>query len=72
MSGRKLFYVLFFILALQVTLSTNAFAYLDLGTGSYIVQVLIAAFIGGLFTIKSYWQKIKDFFINRFSKKQVK
>lgn len=69
---RKLFYGLFLILVLQIILSRNAFAYLDLGTGSYIFQVLIAAFIGGLFTVKSYCQKIKDSFSNHFSKKQDK
>ena len=72
MLGRKLFYGLFLIVALQVTLSQNALAYLDPGTGSYIFQVLIAAFIGGLYTIKIYGQKIKDFFIGQFSKKKEK
>lgn len=69
---RKLFYGLFLIVASQVTLSQNAFAYLDPGTGSYIFQVLVAAFIGSLFTIKMFWQKIKDFFSNHFSRKQRK
>ncbi|MGO9139576.1 MAG: hypothetical protein ACLQBC_18175 [Syntrophales bacterium] len=72
MLGRKHFYGLFLITALQVTLSQDAFAYLDPGTGSYVFQVSIAAFLGGLFTIKIYWQKIKDFFINLFSKKREK
>ena len=72
MLGKKLFYSLFIIVGLQVTLLQNAFAYLDPGTGSYIFQVRIAAFIGGLFTIKTYWQKIKDVFINHFSKKKEK
>jgi hypothetical protein len=73
MLGRKLFYGLFLIVALQVTLSQNAFAYVDPGTGRYIFQVLIAAFIGGLFAIKMFWQKIKNFFSsfnNLFSKKR--
>jgi hypothetical protein len=61
---------LFLIVALQVILSQNAFAYIDPGTGSYIFQVMIAVFIGGLFTIKTYWRKIKDFFINHFSRKK--
>jgi hypothetical protein len=29
-------------------------------------------FIGGLYTIKTYWQKIKDFFSNHFPRKQGK
>jgi len=49
-----------------------AYAYLDPGTGSYVFQVLIAAVIGGLFAIKMYWQKIRNFFSNRFSRKQDK
>ena len=57
---------------IQMFLPQTAFAYLDPGTGSYIFQVLVATLIGGLFTIKMYWQKIKDFFISRFSKKQEK
>ena len=41
----------------------DAHAYLDPGTGSYILQLLIASLIGGLFVIKTYFQKIKSFFI---------
>ena len=66
----EIYYGLFLIIALQVILSQNAFAYLDPGTGSYIFQVLIAVSIGGLFTVKMYWQKIKIFFSHLFSKKQ--
>lgn len=71
MLKRKLYYSLILIVVLQLTLSQNAFAYLDPGTGSYVFQVLIATFIGGLFTIKMYWQKIKNFFSNLFSKKKA-
>jgi len=49
-----------------------AFAYLDPGTGSYIFQVLIAAVVGAFFAIKMYWQRVKNFFSSRFSKKQEK
>jgi len=43
--------------------STNAHAYLDPGTGSILIQGLIAAIAGGLFTIRLYWQKVKSFFV---------
>jgi len=69
MLGRKLFYRLFLIVALQLILSQNAFAYLDPGTGSYIFQVVVAILIGGIFVIRTFWQKIKKFFSNLFSKK---
>jgi len=40
----------------------NAYAYLDPGTGSYLVQILIAGLVGAAFSIKIFWQRIKDFF----------
>lgn len=33
--------------------------YLDPGTGSYVLQVLIAALVGLAFIIKTYWARIK-------------
>jgi len=68
----KNFPILFLIVTLNFALAQNAYAYLDPGTGSYIFQVLIATVIGALFTIKMYWQKIKDSIVNLFSKKQEK
>lgn len=46
-----------------------AFAYLDPGTGSYIVQSLIAALAAGLYIIKLYFGKIKSFLGSLFSKR---
>jgi len=46
----------------------NIHAYIDLGTGSLIIQVLIASFIGGLFLLKGFWAKVKAFFKDLFSK----
>jgi len=53
-----------FILTLftLLLLSKNAFAYLDPGTGSLIIQSIIAAVAGALYTGKLYWFKIKKFF----------
>ncbi|MBW1649283.1 MAG: hypothetical protein JRJ44_01135 [Deltaproteobacteria bacterium] len=48
----------------------KSYAYLDPGSGSYILQVVIAGFLGAVFTIKLYWKKFKAFFTNRFSKKK--
>ena len=46
----------------------KVYAYLDPGTGSYIFQLIIAAFVGGLFAAKLFWNKIKIFLKNLFSK----
>ncbi len=38
-----------------------AYAYIDPATGSYITQIVIAALIGGLFVIKQYFARIREF-----------
>jgi hypothetical protein len=40
-------------------------AYLDPGSGSFILQLLVAGILGGLVAIRMYWDKIKA----RFSRK---
>jgi len=37
----------------------DAYAYIDPGSGSLIIQVIIGALIGVGFTVKMYWEKIK-------------
>lgn len=53
---------------LLVIFEQNAFAYLDPGTLSYALQILISFLVGIYFFIKTFWQKIKNFFINLFKK----
>ena len=36
----------------------SAFAYVDPGTGSMIVQVLIAALVGGAAILGAFWRKL--------------
>jgi len=36
--------------------------YIDPGSGSYLVQVIIAAILGGAFWIKKFWRRIRSFF----------
>jgi hypothetical protein len=36
--------------------------YVDPGSGSYLVQAIIAAILGALFYFKTIWWKIKSFF----------
>jgi hypothetical protein len=70
MLRKKFYYILILILVLQFILLQNAFAYLDPGTGSYVFQILVGAFIGGLFAIKIFWQKVKTFFVKLLSRKK--
>jgi hypothetical protein len=44
----------------------TAYAYIDLGSGSYFFQYILAALLGLAFTIKLYWRRIKDFVARLF------
>ena len=60
---------LLIILFLLGSLSSHAHAYLDPGTGSSILQIILA-FIAGLGAFFSmYWNKLK-FFLKKFFKKK--
>ena len=61
---------LVFIVSLFLIISTKtAHAYLDPGTGSFILQILAASALGALFAIKTFWRSIADFLSSIFSKK---
>ncbi|HLI94443.1 MAG TPA: hypothetical protein VKU83_12555 [Puia sp.] len=36
--------------------------YIDPGSTSYLVQVIIAAILGAAFWIRKFWRKIRSFF----------
>lgn len=44
--------------------------YIDPGSGSLIFQIILAGFLGGVYAVKLYWKKIKDFFNSVLSKKK--
>ena len=46
------------------------YSYIDPGTGSYVFQIIIAAFVAVSFMAKIYWRKITKFFGRLFSKKE--
>lgn len=48
----------------------EADAYLDPGTGSYIIQLVIAGLLGVSFTIKLYWKRIRGFIFRLFLKQK--
>ena len=47
----------------------EAYAYLDPGTGSYLLQLIMAGILGGMLAIKMFWKNLRVFFSNLFSKK---
>jgi hypothetical protein len=46
-------------------------AYLDPGSGSFLIQILLASLLGLGYLVKVYWKKITDFFRKIFSKKDA-
>ena len=52
-----------YLLAFALIIPTNiTYAYLDPGSGSLIIQLLVAAILGGLVTIRMFWSKILTLF----------
>ncbi|OPZ16663.1 MAG: hypothetical protein BWZ10_01375 [candidate division BRC1 bacterium ADurb.BinA364] len=44
--------------ALDLIAPSSAHAYIDMGTGSYFIQLAAAAVLGTVFTVKMYWTSI--------------
>lgn len=61
--------ILLLLVAFVALTARNAHAYLDPGTGSYVLQLVIAFFVGAVFAVKMFWRRIGAFFLNLFSRK---
>jgi hypothetical protein len=69
MTLRKILFRSIALLSLGLfLLPLRAYGYIDLGSGSYIIQLVIAGFVGLTFSLKIYWKKIKA---RLFKKKEV-
>lgn len=51
------------VFALVLGVDSPAFAYLDPGTGSIMLQLLLGGVAGALMILKLYWYRIKSFFV---------
>ena len=58
----EIFKITLFVFVLALIFPPNTRAYLDPGTGSYVLQIIIAGLLGVSFTLKLYWGKIKNLF----------
>lgn len=50
------------VLFIGVGLSEHVSAYVDLGTGSYVLQLLVAGLFGVVFSAKSLWLRVRGLF----------
>jgi len=64
------FFSVFILISLVIPHSAQA--YIDPGTGSYVLQVLIGVAFGAWFSLKVFGGKIKAFLRNMFSKDDKK
>jgi hypothetical protein len=68
--ARECLTTMFIVLLLAFFLfPREAHAYLDPGTGSYIIQIALAAIVGIGFGVRLFWGRIKSFF-KRIATKQ--
>jgi len=58
------------VFLLGTFVSSEAYAYIDPGSGSLIIQMLIGALVGVGITIKIYWNRLKFKFDEKFKSGQ--
>ena len=62
--------IILFLIIYNSVLIKNAYAYLDPGTGSIILQAILGAIAAGFSYCAFYWNKVKNFFKKLFKKKE--
>lgn len=60
-----------FLLSLLL-IPTLAQAYIDPGGLSFVIQILVASFVGALVAMRIYWQKFKDTVSNLFRTRRLR
>lgn len=60
------------VLIAALAIPAPAYAYLDPGTGSMLLQLLLGGIAGLLAIGKMYWLEIKKFFFQRMSSAQLR
>ena len=64
-TGSRAFFMVVLTLAFSLTVVPVANAYVDPGSGSFIVQMAIGALLGVSLAIKLFWRRLVDFFTGR-------
>ncbi len=66
---RFLFHSVALSLCAVLLLFSDARAYVDPGTGSYILQIVLAGLVGTAFMLKLFWKRIQFFVSNNILRK---
>lgn len=64
----RIIIILALLAVIDLSFPRNAYAYLDPGTSTYLLQLLVAALLGAAVGIKIFWYKIKLFLKKLFSR----
>jgi hypothetical protein len=62
------FMIILSLIILNGIIFQDVFAYIDPGSGSLVIQMVIGALVGAGITIKIYWYKLKEKFIKNSKK----
>lgn len=66
--SRKLPHLLFLGVGVSLAYPSSAAAYIDPGTGSLVLQMLIAGVLGAAFAVKRFWRTIAAFLRSVFKR----
>lgn len=72
LSRRLRIFDIFVLILVALGLSKEAHAYVDPGTGSYLLQILVAGFLGLLYALRLYWARLKSFLTSRILRSSKK
>lgn len=67
-SKKKIMALATVVFVVEILFPEKTYAYLDPGTGSYALQILLAVLVGGAFAVKQYYNSIKNFLKSKLSK----
>jgi|GEM_PF-1441915 len=60
--GRKAREIIILTFLISLASPRCSYAYIDPGSGSYFLQLILAALFGALYAVKIFWSKIRVFF----------
>jgi hypothetical protein len=67
---KEIVYLTLILLFCSLLVPQKAYAYIDPGTGSIILQVVLGVLVAGLVSLKIFWSKIIGLFKKKFSRTQ--
>ncbi len=64
--------ILLLVIIFKIIFINNAYAYLDPGSGSIILQAILGFIAAGIASVSFYWTKFKNFLSKMFKKNKKK